>query len=133
VRWQANRHSCFVMCVAGSQNFMQSASVSPPPPGLDSLPGDSASEPCLALPPPEAAGGSVCGDSGETCCCCGAGWVAAAAGGRFPGDVCCDGLVAPPAPAALEEPAGMDVPGSGGAGEPELDGVAAVDPVWGEG
>jgi hypothetical protein len=27
----------------------------------------------------------------------------------------------------------MDVPGSGGAGEPELNGVAAVDPVWGEG
>ena len=33
VRLHASRHSAFVMCVAGSQNPMQSAKLLPPPPG----------------------------------------------------------------------------------------------------
>ena len=32
-RWQAARHSLFVICVAGSQKLKQSAKVLPPPPG----------------------------------------------------------------------------------------------------
>ena len=43
VRWQAAFHSCFVMCVAGSQKPMQLAEPLPPPPGAwgaFSLPGE---------------------------------------------------------------------------------------------
>jgi hypothetical protein len=67
------------MCVAESQNPIQSLKVLPPPPGVlcaDSLglvlaPGERPRVPALEPPPPEATGGWVCGDSGETCCCWG--------------------------------------------------------------
>src|SRR5882672_7581979 len=78
VRWQAVRHSDFVMCVAGSQKPMQSAKDLPPPPGALGadwlgLPGDSAKPfPPLELfppvePPVENCDGS-CGERGAIPC-----------------------------------------------------------------
>jgi hypothetical protein len=72
VRWHADRHSVFVMCVPLSQKPMQSASDLPPPPGAlgaDSLglleedPGESARLLVPVDPPVENCVGS-CGDSG---------------------------------------------------------------------
>ena len=77
VRWHAARHSAFDMCVAGSQNPMQSLSVLPPPPGElgavslgcrrrhgRELP---AAAPCFAgTPPPEETTGGTGGESGAT-------------------------------------------------------------------
>ena len=72
VRLHASRHSAFVMCVAGSQNPMQSAKLLPPPPGalgadslglLDEAPGDRARLPEPVVPPVENCVGS-CGESG---------------------------------------------------------------------
>jgi len=73
-RLQAARHSTLVMCVAASQNRMQSASDLPPPPGLlgaaslpDEVPGERAR---LGEEPPPVANwlgnGSDMGDSGGT-------------------------------------------------------------------
>ena len=79
VRWHAARHSDFDMCVAGSQNPMQSLSVLPPPPGVLGLvslglPGDVAPGVSARLPLPWFAGtppleempGGTGGESGAT-------------------------------------------------------------------
>jgi hypothetical protein len=68
------------MCVAASQNPMQSANVLPPPPGalgadslgLREVPGDSAKLPEPVVPPVENCVGS-CGESGAIADGCGAG------------------------------------------------------------
>jgi hypothetical protein len=78
---QAARHSVLVMCVAASQNPMQSAKVLPPPPGAlgadwlglpDELPGDRAKLPEPVVPPVENCVGS-CGESGAIAGAWGAG------------------------------------------------------------
>jgi hypothetical protein len=85
---QAARHSRLVMWVAGSQNRMQSSSVLPPPPGVlgaASLePGESASEPCLAVPPPDKTLGDTCGDKGAMAGTWGAGAPIAEGGPALP-------------------------------------------------
>ncbi|MGE0851750.1 MAG: hypothetical protein AB7O44_19335 [Hyphomicrobiaceae bacterium] len=82
VRRQAARHWTFVMCVARSQNLMQSASDLPPPPGLlgsaslgldgSEPPGERAMLLAGGSPPPEIAVGS-CWGSGATAGASGAG------------------------------------------------------------
>jgi hypothetical protein len=79
-------HSCFVMCVVGSQNAMQSFKVLPPPPaalGAASLrlPGVSANVLCLGRPPLEGVLGDCCGDRGAMLGAGGAGVPIADAGG----------------------------------------------------
>jgi hypothetical protein len=86
VRMQAARHSVLVMCVAASQNPMQSSSVLPPPPGALGLcslglPGDSASELCLGTPLPESTFAGCCGESGAKGAIWGAGAPIAGVGG----------------------------------------------------
>jgi len=69
-RSQAARHSLFVMCVSRSQNFMQSASVLPPPPGADgaaslglTLLGEEDGT-LVGMLPPDSGSVVICGDSG---------------------------------------------------------------------
>ena len=86
VRLHAVLHSCFVMCVVGSQNSMQSFKVLPPPPaalGAPSLrlPGDKANVPCLGRPPLDGVLGDCCDDKGAMLGTGGAGVPIADAGG----------------------------------------------------
>jgi hypothetical protein len=86
VRLHAALHCCFVMCVVGSQNAMQSSKVLPPPPaalGAASLwlPGVRANVLCLGRPPLDGVLGDCGGDRGAMLGACGAGVPIADAGG----------------------------------------------------
>lgn len=90
------------MCVAASQNPMQSASELPPPPGAlgaaslglaEDVPGDRARLLCGGLPPLENCVDS-CGESGATAGACGAG-VASVAGASVEGTTATGGTGGP--------------------------------------